>query len=60
MRKFLGIKSRPWVPSEETSILVGLPAVVGIVPWIPPTAYLQLSEIVGGQIGKLEAIRHNR
>ncbi|RPB18348.1 hypothetical protein L211DRAFT_871843 [Terfezia boudieri ATCC MYA-4762] len=45
---------------EETSILVGLPAVVGIVPWIPPSAYLELSEIVQAQIQRLETTRHNR
>ncbi|KAF8416247.1 hypothetical protein BGX38DRAFT_1280994 [Terfezia claveryi] len=45
---------------EETSILVGLPAVVGIVPWIPPSAFLELSEIVQAQIQRLETTRHNR
>ncbi|KAF8417863.1 hypothetical protein EV426DRAFT_353334 [Tirmania nivea] len=57
---FGGSNSQSWKPSEETSILVGLPAVVGIVPWIPPMAYLELSEIVHRQIEKLETTRHNR
>ena len=47
-------------PSEETSILVGLPAVVGMVPWVPPMAYLEISEVVHRQIEKLEMMRHNR
>ena len=52
------VSSKP--SSEETSILVGLPAVVGIVPWIPPSAFFKLSEIVQQQIERLETTRHNR
>ena len=51
-RQMLGVT----VPAE-LGLVVGTPAVVAIVPWLPPDARVPLSEIIHKELEKLESRR---
>ena len=47
-----------WVTvPAELGLVVGLPAVVAILPWVPPDARVPLSKIIHSELEKLELSR---
>ena len=44
----------------ELGLVVGMPAVVAILPWVPPDARVPLSKIVHSELEKLELSRGAR